>query len=86
MTALNALSIEQRLPAMAALIHQDIPGLLTAQTTTTPNKTSIMARIRALISTATSGLPKSDAAHLVCILFQFCHPSQARVSQLVMAG
>jgi hypothetical protein len=40
------------------------PDLVTTQTTTTPNKTSIKARIRALISTATSGLPKPEAAHL----------------------
>ena len=40
------------------------PDLLTTQTTTTPNKTSIKARIRALISSATSGLPKAEAAHL----------------------
>ena len=40
------------------------PDLVTTQTTTTPNKTSIKARIRSLISTATSGLPKAEAAHL----------------------
>ena len=40
------------------------PDLLTTQTTTTPNKTSIKARIRSLISAATSGLPKAEAAHL----------------------
>jgi hypothetical protein len=50
-------------------IEIDDPGLLptdllTTQTTTTPNKTSIKARIRALISTATAGLPKPEAAHL----------------------
>ena len=40
------------------------PDLVTTQTTTTPNKTSIKARIRALISSATSCLPKAEATHL----------------------
>ncbi|MBD1194516.1 siphovirus Gp157 family protein [Vulcanococcus sp. Clear-D1] len=40
------------------------PDLLTTQTTTTPNKTSIKARIRSVISSAISGLPKPEAAHL----------------------
>ena len=40
------------------------PDLLTTQTIITPNKTSIKARIRSLISSATSGLPKAEAAHL----------------------
>ena len=40
------------------------PDLVTTQTTTTPNKTSIKARIRALISSATSCLPKAEPTHL----------------------
>jgi hypothetical protein len=40
------------------------PDLITTQTTTTPNKTSIKARIRAVISAAIAGLPKPEAAHL----------------------
>jgi hypothetical protein len=47
---------------------------LTTQTTTTPNKTSIKARIRALISAATSGLPKSEAAQLAFSLAQSAIP------------
>jgi hypothetical protein len=43
------------------LLPQD---LVTTQTTTTPNKTSIKARIRSVISSAISGLPKAEAAHL----------------------
>jgi hypothetical protein len=40
------------------------PDLLTTQTTTTPNKTSIKAHIRSVISAAIAGLPKPEAAHL----------------------
>jgi hypothetical protein len=38
--------------------------LLTTQTTSTPNKSSIKARIRAVIAAAVAGLPKPEAAHL----------------------
>ena len=48
--------------------------LVTTQTTTTPNKTSIKARIRALISAATSGLPKAEAAQLAFSLAQSAIP------------
>ena len=50
------------------------PDLVTTKTTTTPNKTSIKARIRALISAATSGLPKAEAAHLAFSLAQTAIP------------
>jgi hypothetical protein len=38
--------------------------LLTTQTKRTPNKSSIKARIRAVIAAAVAGLPKPEATHL----------------------
>jgi hypothetical protein len=50
------------------------PELLTVQTTTTANKASIKARIRAAIAAATAGLPQSEAAQLAFSLAQTAIP------------